>query len=710
MADPAGNPQGGSGAAAEKKNRFSWDKLLHDGQERLSSLIDIEGPTPPRKSIDSVDSASTDTSTKRGGLDGLQIPSMSYFFGEGSGSQQGTPSRTHSRTSSGSSLAPLEDHSAGDKPPERSSMDRMRRTIMRHSEHTKDIEDDAKTKPDSPSSRKSKKPVEPVKPKRPVSENLTIMDKLIDRLVTSTLPTASIDTTATDSRSEWLKGQPPFNINTMGTNFRMMTARTSIIYETAYSVLELLEWRNPWSSVSALALYSYCVLNPRLLAIAPLLFICAKIMVPAYMYRHPSDPTAFKPQNPIPAPGPPLSEPVNPKPVPEFSREFFYNVVDTQNAMVLYVDAFDGAVEFLKRFAFFDADECTSSFVYLTLLASCGVLYFISPIVLKIVPWRAVFLVLGWVGLGLGHPKLRQHILQRLAYQYSPSLHIPDDLDYESEEEEEGAPGADTTEAEAAALKDGKDSSAKTESKEVKVLEEAVERVEEDFWKKVYNVAHKEFNFYEAHEQREVEVFEIQVMLRNKTVKPTTTAELESAEELKPEESAKDAEKLDSETGGHWEPSFYSNNPFLPLLRGNYLPPCDPHGASGMYFESEFGSTDKTSLKTLGSATGTLKEVMAPTAWQYVTGSHWKVDLQTHSWISTRGVPMVLDANKEPEQLLHIDDEVKWVYDTHPVSIITASGLAKKVNPAAGKAEQGVYVRRRRWTRSCTRKIVKREA
>lgn len=56
--------------------------------------------------------------------------------------------------------------------------------------------------------------------------------------------------------------------------------------------------------------------------------------------------------SPVIADGPPLADAIVPKPVPEISREFYMNVVDTQNAMDLYVQGYDSTLAILRRFAF----------------------------------------------------------------------------------------------------------------------------------------------------------------------------------------------------------------------------------------------------------------------------------------------------------------------------------------------------------------------
>lgn len=112
--------------------------------------------------------------------------------------------------------------------------------------------------------------------------------------------------------------------------------------------------------------------------------------------------------SPLIARGPPIAEAILPKPVPEISREFYMNVVDTQNAMDLYVQAYDTFSSLLNRFAYFSGDEATSSLAYVVLTACAVLAYSLTPIIISIVPWRFLFLVLGWGGVIQCHPRYDQ--------------------------------------------------------------------------------------------------------------------------------------------------------------------------------------------------------------------------------------------------------------------------------------------------------------
>lgn len=655
--------------AQKSTTSFSWDRFLLEGQEKLASFIDIEGPEAV--------------------LNHEKSATASMDFGALS------PMNTKdSETSSLNSFGSMSASGLGkskDKKYE-SSMDRMKRTIKRYSESTKESLPDPESSTTSLASKKPKPPKETKKKKDEPPEAQTMMDKLMDKLVISALPTAAVNTKDTDWRSENMKGKPQFSINIMGTNFRKMTARTGVIYETMYTAIEIFSWKNPFYTLSALSIYSYLVLNPRLIPIAPLLFISFRIMVPAYIYRHPPDPTYIKPANPIPAPGPPLAEAVVPKPVPEISREFFYNVVDTQNAMVEYVDAFDGISECLQRFAFFDADECTSSFVYTVLVGSSVVLYILLPYLIEYVPWRLFFVLLGWVGAGFTHPMSKSKVIQPMRTQIKATKEKGKrtlEKMVSSTRSKLSQPSTEPPILDQQLVEPINDHDSDSESENE---QETLKSKYNSFWKKVDSIAYHEFNFYEPHEQREVEMFEVQYSFKSKRKNHNHKQNLsvENAVAAPSEEhadnEAQNIAELEHEVG-HWQPSLFSNHPYLPVLRGTFLPPTTV--TSSVHPELTQGAT-------------ALSEVLAPPFWQFVPGANWKLDLDADSWVQARGIPVDEETG---EAFVMVDSDEKWVYDKHPTTTARVDD-AYDADDKQGKPK--IYIRRRRWSRICTRHIMER--
>lgn len=729
--------------------RFSWDRLLHEGQERLASIIDFDthvSNSDEEHELDCTDQLDDSPESiylqgsgddKTPGKSDLMaevfglaaMPSSSFLRREKSYNENSsymeltrTTIGDNSQSSTVGDILKVDGSAAttrleveGDlinsyeQLNSESPIDRMRRTMRRHSELNRKMRNGLLTNdssiPEDPSSKylhKSKRTGVKAKMKEKASyfqskkvpdistppQDPTLIDKLMDRLVTTALPTASLNLADADWRAQNLKSQPAFSINTMGRNFRNLTSRMGVVFDSIYTVQEILSWKNPFFTISAISIYSYLILNPRLIPIAPLLFISFRLMVPAYLHRHPPDPNWIRPSNPIPALGPPLADVVMPKPVPELSREFFYNVVDIQNIMVLYIDGYDMVMDFLQRFAFFHEDETASSLAFVILIILSILFYFAVPFIILYTPWRFVFLVSGWTIFGLLHPRFREKLIDPLRLHFQTTSEkgkktlnrvvssTRQKVGGFPKQEVETSPPLDVF-IDVPSYQDPIDSASEESSEESSdEMEEFVVRYER-FWKAFDDFAYEQFNYYEPHEQREVELFEVQCIFKIKS------KSLNIEEQADIGLSHKSSSFIDDKAVGHWGMSIFSNHPYLPVVRGSAVPSNFSPGAAS------------------------LSEVQPPLEWQYVPGGSWKLDLNAAKWVASRGVPV---AAKTGATFVFVDDDEKWVYDKHPV---IPKGTKKEDSAGAGSSpslgpveeKPKMYIRRRRWTRICTRRV-----
>ncbi|KAK9477210.1 integral peroxisomal membrane peroxin-domain-containing protein [Lipomyces japonicus] len=246
-----------------------------------------------------------------------------------------------------------------------------------------------------------------------------LTDKLLERLFAATLPVA--DTTpAGDPSSDVVerlqdqKNRPAFSVSVMARNFSRLNSRIGVVFKLQYRVLRVITWRNSSHTFSTLAVYSFCCLYPFLLAVLPIAVIVIGFMVPAFVKRHPPPPSPL-PSFPVPSEGPPLADAAEFRPVPELSRDFLMNMRDIQNAMDDFTRAYDKIVHKLARPTSFK-DEQYSSAVYLALVLA-GVITFLAA---PYLPWRHVFLALGWIVISVGHPNARQVIKSSHELYMSP--------------------------------------------------------------------------------------------------------------------------------------------------------------------------------------------------------------------------------------------------------------------------------------------------
>lgn len=129
-------------------------------------------------------------------------------------------------------------------------------------------------------------------------------------------------------------------------------------------------------------------------------------MVPAFLARHPPPPTHL-PTDLYPLSGPPLAAAQTIKPAAELSKDFFRNMRDLQNCMEDFSRLHDAVVATLTPLTNF-SNESLSSIIYLVLLFS-SVLLFISA---HLLPWRYIFLCIGYAATLAGHPTIQDLLAQ----------------------------------------------------------------------------------------------------------------------------------------------------------------------------------------------------------------------------------------------------------------------------------------------------------
>ncbi|CDK27489.1 unnamed protein product [Kuraishia capsulata CBS 1993] len=259
-------------------------------------------------------------------------------------------------------------------------------------------------------------------PNSSVSSQLT--DKVVERLLSMALPPSSGSVDIYEGimeRIEMQKARPPFSVPLMSKNFIQLNSRLSVPFELIDEVIKVFSWSHPTYTLSVLLIVSHLILRPILLLSVPAFYIAFNIMVPAYLKRHPPEKNNDLKNNPVPAYGPSLIDIETPKPVPELSREFYLNITDLQNHMVLYVVAYDMLNYLVVNYCYFK-DEPISSFLFLVLT---GVGIFTMTFVTTLAPFmtaiKLVSLCLIWSTFVALHTSNRNRLL---AYLYSEETRI----------------------------------------------------------------------------------------------------------------------------------------------------------------------------------------------------------------------------------------------------------------------------------------------
>lgn len=247
------------------------------------------------------------------------------------------------------------------------------------------------------------------------SLSTSVQERLFQKLLQSVLPS---DFTLTnkddvpgvkDPRSD--DTRPAFSLTTMSHNFRRFNSRVGIVFIFQHRLLRLLSWKEPSHTLSLAAVYTFICLDPYLIFALPPIVILFFLMVPSFIARHPPAPNSI-----YTASGPAIAPPPEVRAVSEISKDFFRNLRDLQNSMDDFSLLHDKTIALIGPPTNF-SDEKLSSAVFLVLFFA-SIAMFISA---NLLPWRFIFLVVGWTALALAHPKLRyvvfkthnQHLLRQ---------------------------------------------------------------------------------------------------------------------------------------------------------------------------------------------------------------------------------------------------------------------------------------------------------
>lgn len=201
--------------------------------------------------------------------------------------------------------------------------------------------------------------------------------------------------------------RPNFNLPTMSNNFRRFNSRIGVVFVFQAKAIRLLSWHHPTHTLSFLAVYTFVCLDPYLLPLLPMAILLVGVMIPNFIARHPAAHFSLTSEqaigySPI---GPPLAPARTVKPAKELSRDFFRNMRDLQNCMEDFSQLHDGVVTVLvPRLNF--SDEALSSAIFVFLFAAC----FFMSIAANALPWRFIFLLMGWAVTIMGHPLVQAQL------------------------------------------------------------------------------------------------------------------------------------------------------------------------------------------------------------------------------------------------------------------------------------------------------------
>ncbi|RDW82145.1 integral peroxisomal membrane peroxin [Coleophoma cylindrospora] len=241
-----------------------------------------------------------------------------------------------------------------------------------------------------------------------------LMEKLLQQIIPIEDPSREKDPSGTAAPN--LVQRPPFNITTMSNNFRRFNSRIGVVFVFQVKVVRLLSWYKTSHTLSFLAVYTFVCLDPYILAVLPLAVLLLAILIPSFIARHPAPPITLSSETfSYSTAGPPIAPAPTVKPVKELSKDFFRNMRDLQNSMEDFSRVHDKIIELITPPTNF-SDEPLSSTVFLATFVTASFMFIAS----HLMPWRLIFLIIGWTITCLGHPKLQEQMLETHTTHVAP--------------------------------------------------------------------------------------------------------------------------------------------------------------------------------------------------------------------------------------------------------------------------------------------------
>ncbi|TAQ87837.1 hypothetical protein B7494_g3851 [Chlorociboria aeruginascens] len=238
----------------------------------------------------------------------------------------------------------------------------------------------------------------------------SMQDRLLEKLLQQVIPIEDMsrnkENISSTSETNSVE-RPGFNITTMSTNFRRFNARIGVVFVFQARVIRLLSWKKWSHTLSFLAVYTFLCLDPYLLSVLPLAILILAVLIPSFIARHPAPPRTLSSESfSYSITGPPIAPAPTVKPVKELSKDFFRNMRDLQNSMEDFSRVHDKVIALITPSTNF-SNEPLSSTLFLFIFTTASFMFVAS----HLLPWRLIFLIIGWTITILGHPTIQRQMV-----------------------------------------------------------------------------------------------------------------------------------------------------------------------------------------------------------------------------------------------------------------------------------------------------------
>lgn len=290
-------------------------------------------------------------------------------------------------------------------------------------------------------------------------------DRMIEKLLKSTLPEDIPEREVFEKRlrDPERNKRPGLSIGTLTSNVKKLATKMTDFFALQYALIYIVTWKQPTKTLSVLVLYTAACLWPHLIVAYPLIFLLFGVLIPGYVHRHPprrldlikvkkrgqsllsffnstsessivedmvdenylredaevasstysiSDEASEVTISPAQVNTSEAKSSNGSKEKKETARhrksnlDLLINLRDFQNLTSDLIKGMDKGEQFYFETAGFK-DERLSTFIFYGVLFATFATLFLG----QFIPWRAIFIQSGWVGLILCHPKAKKYLV-----------------------------------------------------------------------------------------------------------------------------------------------------------------------------------------------------------------------------------------------------------------------------------------------------------
>ncbi|KAG4306482.1 hypothetical protein PORY_000470 [Pneumocystis oryctolagi] len=222
---------------------------------------------------------------------------------------------------------------------------------------------------------------------RPSSPPATIQDVFVSAIASSLNSPKGDHFSPQISFEEEESIPTPFSLHVLTQNFRKLSSRLGIIFQTRDTLASIFQWEVPSKTLSFMCIYTILCINPSLVLLIPTTVFIFGFLLPSYEARYPSD---FNSSLLNKETMTPKKSQANGK--QSEGRDFTIDMRNIQNSISDYTRFYDKISDFLLKYTSFH-DEKASSTVFLL----CVIISFFLILFSHWIPIRLIFLLCGWV-------------------------------------------------------------------------------------------------------------------------------------------------------------------------------------------------------------------------------------------------------------------------------------------------------------------------